>query len=129
MEIVGRITKDAVVHQLKDERQVVNFTIAINDYYKGKGSTEGKYITTYVHCAYWMKSKIAECLKKGTIAELQGRLYITAYTDLNREAKGTLNCHVNNIKVHFASKEKQLESRSDNEQNITSSELKDDLPF
>ncbi len=36
MEIVGRITKDEVVNQLKDERNVVNFSIAVNDYYKPK---------------------------------------------------------------------------------------------
>src|SRR5258708_7406316 len=38
MMFVGRITKDAVVNQLKDERKVVNFTIALNDFYKPKGS-------------------------------------------------------------------------------------------
>jgi len=32
MTIVGRITKDAVVNRLKDERKVVNFSIAMNDY-------------------------------------------------------------------------------------------------
>jgi len=36
MEIVGRVTQNAVVKQLKDERQVVNFTVAINDYFKPK---------------------------------------------------------------------------------------------
>jgi single-strand DNA-binding protein len=37
MMFVGRITKDAVVNQLKGERQVVNFTVALNDYYRPKG--------------------------------------------------------------------------------------------
>ncbi len=36
MTIVGRITKDAVVNQLKDEREVVNFSLALNDFYKPK---------------------------------------------------------------------------------------------
>ena len=36
MEIVGRITKDAIVNQLKDQRNGVNFSIAVNDYYMPK---------------------------------------------------------------------------------------------
>ena len=64
MIIVGRITKDAVVNQLKDEREVVNFSIAINDYYKPKNG-EGVQLTTYYNCSYWMSSKMAANLKKG----------------------------------------------------------------
>ena len=37
MNIIGRITRDAVVKQLKDDRKVVNFSIVINDYFKPKG--------------------------------------------------------------------------------------------
>ena len=46
MELVGRITKDAVVNQLKDERKVVNFSMAVNDYFKPKDNAEGVKITT-----------------------------------------------------------------------------------
>ena len=34
MELTGRITADAKLSTVKDGRQVVNFTIAINDSYK-----------------------------------------------------------------------------------------------
>jgi single-strand DNA-binding protein len=37
MVLIGRITKDATVKKLKDEWEVVNFSIAINDFYKPKG--------------------------------------------------------------------------------------------
>ena len=57
MELVGRITKDALINQLKDERKVVNFSIAVNDYYKPKNSEEGVKITTYLNCSYWISSK------------------------------------------------------------------------
>ena len=36
MEITGRVTADATVRTLSDERQVVNFAIAVNDTYKAK---------------------------------------------------------------------------------------------
>ncbi len=52
MEVTGRIVKDAVVNQLKDEREVINFSIAVNDSYKLKGSNEIKKVTTYFNCAY-----------------------------------------------------------------------------
>lgn len=100
MVLVGRLTKDAVVAQLKDERKVVNFTIAINDSYKPKGSDKWVTVTTYINCAYWLSSKTAERLKKGNLIEITGRLSVSAYTDMQGEAKGTLNCHVESIKVH-----------------------------
>lgn len=34
--IVGRITKNAEINRLKNDRQVVNFSVAINDSYKTK---------------------------------------------------------------------------------------------
>ena len=59
MEIIGTVTADAKVSTLADDRQVVNFTIAVNDYFKPKGSTEGKQLTTFINCAYWISAKVA----------------------------------------------------------------------
>ena len=53
MNLIGRITRDAVVNMLKDDRKVVNFSIAVNDRYKPK-SGEVVRVTTYYHCAYWL---------------------------------------------------------------------------
>lgn len=102
MLIIGRITKNAVVNQLKNERQVVNFSVAINDYYKPRDG-EGIKLTTYFNCSYWISSKIAERLTKGALVELFGRVSINTYTDLKGEAKGSLNFHANNIKIHSTS--------------------------
>lgn len=57
--IVGRITKNAEIKTLANNRQVVNFSVAVNDYYKNK---QGEKIdqTTFFNCAYWISSKIAE---------------------------------------------------------------------
>ncbi|MBI3236055.1 MAG: single-stranded DNA-binding protein, partial [Bacteroidetes bacterium] len=100
MVLIGRLTKDAVVAQLKDERKVVNFTLAVNDYYKSKGSDKGVTVTTYVNCAYWISSAIATLLKKGNLVEIAGRLSVNAYTNMQGEAKGSLTCHVDSIKIH-----------------------------
>ena len=128
MEIVGRITKDAVVNQLKDERKVVNFSIAVNDYYKPKNSEEGIKITTYINCSYWISTKIAERLTKGTLAEISGRIYVNAYRGADGEAKASLNCHVNNIKIHAIVKQETASSQSETISK-TAEEVGDDLPF
>jgi single-strand DNA-binding protein len=107
MVLVGRITKDAIVNTLIDERDVVNFSVAINDYYKPKGTAERIKLTTYVNCSYWISSKVAERLKKSTLVEISGRIFVSAYTDLNSNAKASLNCHVNTIKIHSWGKEGQ----------------------
>lgn len=127
MVLVGRITKDAVVNVLKDEREVVNFSIAINDYSRQKGAAEPTRFTTYVNCAYWLSSKIAERLKKGTLVELTGRISVEVYNDMSGNAKGSLKCHVNHIKIHSTSKE--MEALATSEQHTSPDEVKEDLPF
>ena len=124
MVIIGRITKDALVKQLKDEKQVVEFTVAVNDYYKPKNG-EGKQFTLFVHCTYWFGTAIAERLKKGTLVELNGRAYLNAYNDRQGEAKASLNCHVNKIQIH--SSVKQAEKAEAITANSTAPV--DDLPF
>jgi len=100
MEIVGRLTADATVSTLKDERKVVNFSVAVNDSYKPKGSDTATKVTTYFNCSYWMSPAIAEHLTKGTLVECYGRISANAWTNGEGEAKASLNFHVNNIKLH-----------------------------
>ena len=127
MVLVGRITKDAVVNVLKDQREVVNFSIAINDYYKQKGAAEATQFTTYVNCAYWVSSRIAERLKKGALVELSGRISVEAYNDMNGNAKGSLKCHVNTIKIHSTSKD--MEAVKTPAGSTSNDDAKDDVPF
>lgn len=119
---VGRVTADAKVNTLKDEGQVVNFSVAINDYYKPKNSTEARKVVTFIRCAYWISLQIAEQLKKGALVEITGRLYVDAWKGLDGEARASLNCHVNSIKVF--STVKPFTSRAAGEQKATG-----DLPF
>jgi len=128
MVFTGRLVKDAAINTLKDERSVVNFTVALNDYYKPKGYAEGKQYTTFVECAYWMNTNIGERLKKGRVVEIIGRPYVTAYIDMQGNAKAILHCHVQTVKLH-------LSNGSDAERKAKKSEKKreeavtEDLPF
>ena len=62
MVLIGRLTKDAVVAQLKDVRNDVNFTVAVNDYYKPKHSDKGGTVTTYGTYTYWIITSVASLL-------------------------------------------------------------------
>jgi len=124
MVLIGRLTKDAVLSTLKDDRKVVNFTLAVNDYYKPKNSEKGVLVTTFVSCGYWISPKAAEWLKKGSLVEITGRLNVTAYTDMQGEAKGTLNAHVDSIKVHQQAKVDASKPKEEKKEEATA-----DLPF
>ncbi|WP_281229001.1 single-stranded DNA-binding protein [Flavobacterium aquiphilum] len=125
MEITGRITKDATVCKVNGDREVVNFSIAINDSYKPKGASEFKKIVTYIECSYWLSSKIAQGLKKGTLVELFGRIGCNAYIGSDAQAHGSLTFHTSHVKILSFPKGSQdnttMETQSDKDP--------DDLPF
>ncbi len=126
MELIGRVTADATVNTTKEGRKVVHFSIAMNDSYKPKGSDEWKKVTTFVNCSYWINEAIAKNITKGSLVEVYGRISVSAWTNLKGEAKGSLNFHVNNIKLHGkgnAEAKESIPAPAD----IT--EPVDDLPF
>jgi single-strand DNA-binding protein len=127
MTIIGRITKDAIVNTTKNDRKVVNFSIAMNESYRPKGGERVK-VTTYCNCSYWLSERMAENLKKGTLLEVTGRVYVSAYVGSDGTAKASLNCHVSAIKIHAWPKEVAVMGSAD--QN-TSGHVADseDVPF
>src|SRR5665647_56943 len=130
MEMTAKLTGDAKISTLKNDRQVVNFSVAINDSYKAKGSTEPTKIVSYVQCDYWVNPIIAQYLTKGTLVELQGRVGVNAYKAIDGEAKATLTFHVNSIKLHGNSKQQGNDEAK--VLPIAAIEIKepvDDLPF
>lgn len=80
--------KDAAVAHLKDDRKVVNFTVAVNDYYKPKRAEKGVSVTSYINCAYWINPTIAPQLTKSSLIEIRGRLSVNPYLFSTRRYKG-----------------------------------------
>ena len=136
MNIIGRLTRDAEVRNLPNEKQVVNFAIATNDNYLNK---QGERIeqTTYFECAYWISPKVADFLTKGTLVELSGRAYTSAWLGKDGEPHAGLNFHTSQIKVHGSGKRtenKCAESEKTSKKQTSRSRSKDsdkddDLPF
>jgi single-strand DNA-binding protein len=126
MELVGRLTADATVHTTKNGRKVVHFTVAINDRYKPKDTDEWKSLTTFVNCSYWMREGIAKHLTKSLLVEVYGRISVSAWINAKGEARGSLDFHVSNIKLHgkgSTGNKEAVPAGGDN------TEPTDDLPF
>jgi single-strand DNA-binding protein len=129
MEITGRLTADAKIITLKDERQVTNFTLVMNDRYKTKAG-EKREVNTFVKCAYWVSPKVAEYLKKGSIITVYGRIGLDVYKNSEGEAKGSLIFHVNDIKfIAKAAKSAAAEVAAVTPQAAPTLKTVDDLPF
>ena len=129
--IVGRITRNAEINTLKNDKQVVNFSVAINDSYKTKQG-EKKEQTTYYNCSYWINSKIAEYLTKGTLVELSGRISSNAWIGKDGEIKSGLNFNTSRIKFHGSGQKSQNynePTETSEKSNVFAEETEDDLPF
>lgn len=129
MEITGRLTRDAVVAKTAKDRQVVNFSIAVNDTYKTKDSNEVKKIVTFIDCSYWLSAGIAQWLKKGTMVELFGRIGVNAYLSSEGKAVGSLTFHTSNIKILIFTSDTQPVQSGNFSAKKSKKDEPDDLPF
>ena len=127
--LTGRITANAKVNTLKDDRKVVNFSIAINDNYKTKGSDIVTKIVTYYNCSYWRNENIAQYLTKGTIVELCGRTSVTAWINNDNEPKAGLNFHIVEIKLLGNSGGHESSTNQEGQTAGEPVKVDDDLPF
>ena len=130
MNITGRLTRDAEVRTTSQEKQVVNFSIAINDSYRNK---QGERIeqTSYFDCSYWRSPNVAKILTKGALVELTGRASTRAWTANDGELRASLNFHTATIKLHGGGKKTDniLDISNQEKRKITEQETVDDLPF
>jgi single-strand DNA-binding protein len=124
MEIVARITSDARITKTKTGKEVVGFTVAINDYYKPRDG-DGVQLTTFVRCAYWGPVRMADYLLKGGLVQLGGRLGVEAFISKSGEPVGVITCRVTSIKLHT----KPSGSTQRTAETIPAAENDDDLPF
>jgi single-strand DNA-binding protein len=136
MNITGRLTKDAQVRTLPDSRQVVNFSVAINESYKNKKGDRVEQ-TTFFECAYWISPRVAEWLTKGTVVELTGMVSARAWTGNDGEPRAGLNFNTSNIKLHGGGHKSEGAQAVKTGQNAEQGENKkaslkepeDDMPF
>lgn len=125
MEITARLTKDAEVRAVKGDRNVVGFTVAMNKRYK---TSKGEIVenTQYVECSYWLSTKVAQYLTKGTLVGLYGDIGVNAYVNSEGQPRASLTFHVNNLKIHSRPQNSTKATTSSSRQSTNET---DDLPF
>jgi len=119
--IRGRVTKDAEVRSIDNGKEVVNFSVAVNEKYKTKDGNE-KERTAFFNCAYWFDAEMAKHLKKGRLVEMSGWITAEAYLKDN-DPKGKLVMEVQGVKFPYERK-KSPSARAPEVQQDT-----DELPF
>lgn len=138
METAGRLTANAQVRKTKTDKEVVGFTIAINDSYRKKGATEVTKLVTYMDCSYWRSSAIADYLTKGTIVQLSGRLNEPRiWQDMEGTPRANLSFTVSEIKILGGGNKSSNSSSQENKptkgrktvEPIAATTGADDLPF
>ncbi|MDO5615557.1 MAG: single-stranded DNA-binding protein [Cruoricaptor ignavus] len=130
MNITGRLTRNAEVKSLSNDRKVVNFSIAVNDYYRNKQGEDIQQ-TVFFDCAYWQGTNVTKILTRGALVELTGRVSTRAWLSKDGTPKAGLNFHTSKIKLH-ASGQRQNTETANGKGVITPQpieETEDDLPF
>jgi single-strand DNA-binding protein len=129
MNIIGRLTRDAQISTLPDEKQVVNFSVAVNDSYRNKQGERVEH-TGYFNCAYWISTNVAKVLTKGTLVELSGRVSARAWIGGDGEAHAALNFHTSQIKLHEGGKRPETVAGGNRDNSaVPADNGTDDLPF
>jgi single-strand DNA-binding protein len=129
MLFTGRLTDDAKVRHVKNDKKVTGFTVAINQRYKTKEG-EKREKSAYVVCSYWINPGIAEFLKKGTVVQITGWMEAQAWANRDGEPQATLICSVDKIELFGKPAEKQSDKPAEKKKKATAGATdEDDLPF
>lgn len=131
MNIIGRLTGDAKVSTLQNSREVVNFSVAVNDSYKKKDG-ERVQLTEYFECAYFLSAEVADYLTKGTLVEVTGRVSARAWLGRDGEPRASLNFHTSNIRFLDGAKKTEraeIDLTAKGNKKQAKKDGNDDLPF
>lgn len=78
--LVGRLTRDPELRYTQSGIAVANFTLACDRPFTGQ---DGKKEVDFIQCVVWRKQaeNVAQYLKKGSLAGVEGRLQVDSYDD------------------------------------------------
>ena len=132
MLFTGRLTAKAELKAVKGDKQVINFTVAINQKWKNKAG-EKKEKTAFVDCAYWRNSGIAEYLTKGAVVEISGWMEAQGYQSKSDGIKARLNCTCDTIKLFSLTAKSEQATDTKTKKKVTAGASNqpddNDLPF
>lgn len=102
--LVGRLTKDPVLQQTADEKNVLNFTLALNRFGRAKRHEQD---ADFIPCVVWGKraEEMVQYCGKGTMIGIAGELQTRSY--LNKEEKRIYVLEVLARRVRYLSSNKK----------------------
>lgn len=76
--IIGRLTKDLEIKEIKEGVNVLNFTLAVQRSYKNE---DGEYETDFINVVAWndVAKNLSEFCKKGDLVGVKGELITSSY--------------------------------------------------
>jgi single-strand DNA-binding protein len=98
MLFTGRLTGNAAIKTVKDNKSLIEFTVALNQKWKNKAG-EKKEKSVFVDCTYWRNTGLAEYLGKGAVVEISGWMEADAYQSTTRGLQSRLVCTCDTIKL------------------------------
>lgn len=103
--LVGRLTRDPEMKYTQSGIAVTRFTLACERPFTGQ---EGKREADFIDCVVWRKQaeNVAQYLKKGALAGVEGRLQISSYDDKDGNKRYRAEVVANSVRF--------LESKKDN---------------
>lgn len=125
----GRIGRDAESRATPSGKQVVNFSLAVDERRGGEKST------LWVSCAIWGErgEKLAQYLTKGAVVSVSGPVRVESYTAKSGEAASKLCLMVNDISLHGGNRDDQAPSkpapRAAPKPTAADDPFDDDIPF
>ncbi len=129
--IIGRVTANAAVKTTSSGKEVVNFSIAVNQSYKPKNSDTPVQTTTFFNCSYWLNTSIVKVLRKDAIIQVEGRISARPYTTNTGDLAASLDMFSNRVQVLvYAKKEEAAQAETEAPKVLqVQSPNSDDLPF
>lgn len=99
IDVMGNLTRDAVVNQLSDGRNAVNFSVAVNKKFKNKEGVEVNKVA-YFDCSYFVdKPTIAQYIKKGDQIYVSGEPEVKLFTTNEGRQNANISIRVQNINL------------------------------
>lgn len=99
--LIGNLGKDPEVRMLESGASVAKFSVATNENYRAKGSTEWKTETQWHDVVAWrfLAERVEKQLKKGSLVYIEGKLTHRKYEDANNVSRKITEIVASNIKL------------------------------
>ncbi len=104
----GRIGRDAEHRTTSNGKDVVNFSLAVDERRGGEKST------LWVSCGMWGErgQKLAQYLTKGAVVSVAGPVRVESYTSKSGETASKLCCTVNELSLHGGNRDDQSPAKA-----------------